>query len=110
MTTAASASPPNPALQPERTSLAWTRTSLGFLANGVLLLLKYLHTDAPPISLLAAGFATVVTLWIYLIGRRRQQLLARQPLPAHISPRREVYEVAAAVVVLIVISVLPLVV
>ena len=97
-------------MQPERTSLAWTRTSLGFLANGVLLMVKYLHTHAPPISLLAAGFATVVTLWIYLIGRRRQELLARQPLPARISPRHEVYEVGAAVIALIVISILSLVV
>lgn len=99
-----------PGLQPERTSLAWTRTSLGFLANGVLLLVKYQHTHAPAISLLAAGFAAVVTLWIYLIGRRRQQLLAHQPLPARITARREVYEVTAAVVLLIVISVLGLVV
>jgi uncharacterized membrane protein YidH (DUF202 family) len=98
------------ATQPERTSLAWTRTSLGFLANGVLLLLKYLRTDIPPISLLAAGFATGVTLWIYLIGRRRQQLLARQPLPAHISPRREVYSVTAAVGLLIVVSMMSLLV
>jgi hypothetical protein len=90
--------------------LAWTRTSLGFLANGVLLIVKYLRTDAPPIGLLAAGFATVMTLWIYLIGRRRQKLLARQPLPARISPRREVHEVAAAVLTLIVISVLSLVI
>jgi uncharacterized membrane protein YidH (DUF202 family) len=97
-----------PGLQPERTSLAWTRTSLGFLANGVLLMLKYLHTHAPPISLLAAGFGAVVTLWIYLIGRRRQQLLARQPLPDRISPRREVYETTAAVLVLILISLLSL--
>jgi hypothetical protein len=82
---------------------------MGFLANGVLLMVKYLHSEAPPISLLAAGFATVVTLWIYLVGRRRQQLLARQPLPAAITGRREIYEVTAAVVALIVISVLGLV-
>jgi hypothetical protein len=90
--------------------MAWTRASLGFLANGVLLMLKYVRADAPPISLLAAGFATAATLWMYLIGRRRQQLLARQPLPAHISPRREVYEASAAVIMLIALSVLSLLV
>ena len=89
--------------------MAWTRTSLGFLANGAVLLLKYLHANTPPVSLAAAGFATAVTLWLYLIGRRRQQLLARQPLPADISPRREVYAVGAAVLLLIAISVLSLV-
>ena len=98
--------PPGWATQPERTSLAWTRTSLGILANGVLLTLKYVHADAPKISLVAAGFAAAVTMWIYLIGRRRQHLLARQPFPARISPRREVYETGIAVVVLIVLSVL----
>ena len=107
MTDTAQAVPPG--LQPERTSLAWTRTSLGFLTNGVLLLLKYLHANAPPISLVAAGFATVVTLGLYLVGRRRQQTLARQPLPADISPRREVYAVGASVLVLIAISMLSLV-
>lgn len=95
--------------QPERTSLAWTRTSLGFLANGALLLLKHLGADVPLASLLTAGFATAVTLGIYLIGRRRQKLLARQPLPAHLSPQREVYAVAALVVLLIVVSMVSLV-
>lgn len=88
--------------------MAWTRTSLGFLANGVLLIVKYVHADAPPIVLVAAGLAVVVTLWIYLIGRRRQQLLARQPFPEDISPRREVYVVAALVEVLVCISLLSL--
>lgn len=96
------------ALQPERTSLAWTRTSLGFLANGALLLLKHLGADLPLFSVLTAGFATAVTLGIYLIGRRRQKLLARQPLPADLSPQREVYTVAALVVLLIVVSLLSL--
>ncbi len=99
---------PSRASQAERTSLAWTRTSLGFLANGVLLLLKYLRTDVPPISLVAAGFAAVVTLSVYLIGRRRQLLLSRDPLPSRISPRREVYALAGSGGVLILMSMLSL--
>lgn len=98
----------NRALQAERTSLAWTRTSLGFLANGVLLVLKHIRTDMPPVSLAAAGFATGVTLLIYVIGRRRQKILARQPLPKAITPRRAVYTVAALVDVLICVSMLSL--
>jgi uncharacterized membrane protein YidH (DUF202 family) len=99
---------PDPGLQPERTSLAWTRTSLGFLANGVLLLIKHIRTDAPPISLVAAGLATVVTLFIYLVGRRRHHLLARRPLPARITPTREVFALTASVLLLVVISLLSL--
>ncbi|MGZ7022413.1 MAG: DUF202 domain-containing protein [Ilumatobacteraceae bacterium] len=108
MTPTAAARPPNWASQPERTSLAWTRTSLGFLANGVFLMLKYVHADAPPIILAAGGLAVAVTLWVYLIGGRRQRLLARQPFPRSISPRREVYVVAALVQVLVCVSLLPL--
>jgi uncharacterized membrane protein YidH (DUF202 family) len=108
LTATAAGRPPDWASQPERTSLAWTRTSLGFLANGVLLLLKYLRVDAPPASLLTAGFATAMTLGIYVIGRRRQKLLLRQPLPTHLSPRREVYTVTALVGLLIVVSLMSL--
>lgn len=99
---------PDRALQAERTSLAWTRTSLGFLANGVLLLLRNFRTDVPPVSLVAAGFASVVTLWVYGVGRRRQKLLARQPLPVPLSPRREVYAVTSLVGLLIFVSLMSL--
>ena len=110
MSSIANGRPPNWATQPERTSLAWTRTSLGFLANGVLLMAKYLRADGPSLSLVAAGFAAAVTLLIYLVGRRRQQHLARQPFPEQTSPRREVYSLATAVCVLIVLSMLSLLV
>ncbi len=96
------------ALQAERTSLAWTRTSLGFLANGGLLLLKNVRMDVPRVSLIVAGFTVVMTLWVYIVGRRRQKLLARQPLPANLAPRREVYAVTSLVAVLICVSLLSL--
>ena len=35
-------------LPAERTTLAWTRTSFAFLANGALLTLKDLHSYYPP--------------------------------------------------------------
>jgi uncharacterized membrane protein YidH (DUF202 family) len=84
--------------------LAWTRTSLAVLANGVILLLRDTHTHA--LHVVAAGVAGAVAVSTYLIGVRRQRLLARRPLPERISPRREVYLTGAAVIALILISAL----
>ena len=94
--------------QPERTALAWTRTSLAVLANGVLLLLRDTHTDASALHRAAAGVAGMLALSIYLIGVRRQRLLARRPLPDRISPRHEVYLTGASIIALILISALAL--
>jgi uncharacterized membrane protein YidH (DUF202 family) len=87
--------------QPERTSLAWTRTSLAVLANGFLLSLKDTRSG---MHIAAAAAAALLALATYLIGVRRQKLLARRPLPDKVSPRREVYLTGAAVIALILIS------
>ena len=90
--------------QPERTTLAWTRTSLAVLANGVLLLFRDTPGDGRAFRLVAAGIAAVLALSTYLIGVRRQRVLARRPLPDRISPRREVYLTGVAIIGLILIS------
>jgi uncharacterized membrane protein YidH (DUF202 family) len=95
-------------LQAERTTLAWTRTSLAVLANGALLLLRDFHGDAGALGLVATCLALVLALSTYLIGVGRHRTLARRPLPARICPRREVYLLGLSVVVLILISVLSL--
>jgi uncharacterized membrane protein YidH (DUF202 family) len=87
--------------QPERTSLAWTRTSLAVLANGVLLSLKDTRNA---VHIAAAGVAALLAVSTYLIGLRRQRILAQRPLPGRICPRREVYLTAASVIALILIS------
>ena len=91
--------------QTERTTLSWTRTSLGIVANGVLLLLRDVHHHASTLRFVAAGFAAALALTTWLIAARRQRILAKRPLPQSISPRREVYLVGAAIVILIVLSV-----
>ncbi|MEO3761141.1 DUF202 domain-containing protein [Mycobacterium sp. B14F4] len=92
-------------LAAERTVLAWTRTSLGVLANGALLLFRDLHGHFGLLGLAAVGLALAVALYTFVVGIRRQRTLASRPLPSPITPRWEVYLVASAVMSLIVVSV-----
>ncbi|HET9257568.1 MAG TPA: DUF202 domain-containing protein [Pseudonocardiaceae bacterium] len=91
-------------LQPERTALAWSRTSVGVLGNGALLLLRDLGHGAGPARWCAAGAAGVIAAGIYLVGRRRQLLLSRRPLPAPLAARGAIRLIGAAVVALIVVT------
>jgi len=94
--------------QPERTTLAWTRTSLAVLANGAILLIRDTHGKPSGPQLVAAGAAAALALATYLIGVKRQRLLAQRPLPDRISPRREVYLTGGAIIALILVSALAL--
>jgi len=71
-------------------------------------LLRDTHTDASALHRVAAGVAGMLALSIYLIGVKRQRLLARRPLPDRISARREVYLTGASIIALILISALSL--
>jgi uncharacterized membrane protein YidH (DUF202 family) len=94
-----------PGLQAERTTLAWTRTSFAFLANGALLTLRNLKGYHGLEGLIPAGLAATVALCTYLIALQRQRTLRRRPLPARVTPRRQVYLVGMAVLLLIVVTV-----
>jgi hypothetical protein len=76
------------------------------LGNGLLLLLKDPHRDANSLRLVAAGFAALLALSTCLIAVRRQRILAKHPLPSHISPRRDVYLVGSSIAVLILVAAL----
>ena len=84
--------------------MAWTRTSLAVLANGAILMLRDTHSGAGALHFVAAGVATVLALSTFLIGVRRQRLLAQRPLPDRVSPRREVYLTGVSVIGLILLS------
>jgi uncharacterized membrane protein YidH (DUF202 family) len=88
----------------DRTVLAWTRTSFAFLANGALLMIKNLHGHHGPTAFIPAVLAGAVALGTYVIALRRQRTLEQHPLPARITPRRQVHAIGAAVLVLIVVT------
>ena len=95
-------------LQPERTALSWSRTSLGVLANGALLLLRDVVSYTGPLRLLPAGLAAVIAVATYLVGRQRQRLLTRRPLPDRLAPRCQIRLIGGSVLVLIVVTALAL--
>lgn len=95
-------------LQAERTSLSWTRTAFAVLGNGALLMLHDIADHKAGFGLVAACVAVGVALLVYLVGLRRQRVLARDPLPNRIAPSPEVYVVTVGVLILIVVSVLSL--
>jgi uncharacterized membrane protein YidH (DUF202 family) len=96
--------PRDSGLQGERTALAWTRTSLAFLANGALLTLKNFHGSDRLVGLIPAGLAAALALCTYVIGLQRQRTLRQRPLPTRITPRRQVYLVGTAALLLIIVT------
>jgi len=95
-------------LQPERTALSWSRTSVGVLGNGALLLLHDVFHYTGPLRLLPAGPAVVIAVATYQVGRQRQRLLTRRPLPDRLAPRWQIRLIGGSVLVLIVITALAL--
>lgn len=90
-------------LQPERTVLAWTRTSHAVMIAGGLLLAK----DPDPARLVedrsrlaVGGLAVVVAAAVFLIGVRRRQWLGKRHLAGGLTARREVIAAGTAVLTL----------
>jgi Domain of unknown function (DUF202) len=96
--------PAVPGLQAERTTLAWTRTSFGFLVNGVLLTLRDWHGAASLAGAIPAALAGAAATCSYVIALRRQHTLGLRPLPARVTPRVAVYVVGISTPVLIVVT------
>jgi len=105
MTDSTAGDPPTDTIAADRTILAWTRTSFGFLVNGVLLTIKDWHRPATPAGFIPAALAVAAALCSYVIALKRQRTLGQRPIPARVTPRRAVHLVAMAVLVLIVVTV-----
>ncbi|OJZ63315.1 hypothetical protein BRW65_29890 [Mycobacterium paraffinicum] len=99
--TSAQAWPADRGLQPERTALAWTRTSLSVIGSGVLVLLKDRNLTGPSglaARVAIAGAAVALALAVYAVGARRRRALAVRPLPERVHARRAVLLVGTSVV------------
>jgi uncharacterized membrane protein YidH (DUF202 family) len=90
-------------LQPERTALAWTRTTLAVATSGVLILLRdrnvfdLLHD---PARLVVGGLAMVVAVGVFGLGLRRRRELAVRPIPSSTTARRNITGVGVSVALL----------
>jgi uncharacterized membrane protein YidH (DUF202 family) len=94
---------PDRGMQPERTALAWTRTSLSVLASGVLVLLKdrsaaELDEQSPRLGIVCA--AILVALAVFTVGLLRRRALEVRPLPRSLRARGAVLLVGTSILAL----------
>lgn len=95
------AQPPGQAgLQAERTALAWSRTALGLLGNGALLLLRGYHAARPAVTVALAAVALLLAGAAALVARLRSREFARTPLPAPLAAPRRICALGIAVAIL----------
>ncbi|MFF1958853.1 DUF202 domain-containing protein [Streptomyces sp. NPDC058220] len=76
----------DPGLQPERTRLAWRRTTLACTIVAVLAVRQAIHDGAAAAGLVAAALSALV--WLGFLGVAHRRVLALgavrpPPLPAH---------------------------
>ncbi|MCI4040821.1 MULTISPECIES: DUF202 domain-containing protein [unclassified Streptomyces] len=76
----------DPGLQPERTRLAWRRTTLSATVVAVLAGRQALHSGATPAALLAVSLSALAWLGFLLVAHRRMLRMAAAR-PAPLAPR-----------------------
>ncbi|MGW1633008.1 DUF202 domain-containing protein [Streptomyces anthocyanicus] len=76
----------DPGLQPERTRLAWRRTTLSGTVVAVLAAKAALHGGATPLSVLAVSLCCVLWLAFLLIAHGRIRTLASANRPPALPP------------------------
>ncbi|MFF4273868.1 DUF202 domain-containing protein [Streptomyces sp. NPDC001536] len=77
----------DPGLQPERTRLAWRRTTLSGTVSAVLAVKTALHGGPSASGIVACALACVLWLGFLLLAHRRIRALATAGIPAAIAPR-----------------------
>jgi hypothetical protein len=77
----------DPGLQPERTRLAWRRTTLASTVAAVLAVKTALHGGASVPGILACALCCALWLGFLRIAHRRIRALATTPDPLPLAPR-----------------------
>jgi uncharacterized membrane protein YidH (DUF202 family) len=77
----------DPGLQPERTRLAWRRTTLSGTVAAVLAVRSALHAGPSPARVVAAALCCALWLGFLLLAHARIRTLAATGRPAAMAPR-----------------------
>ncbi|MER6505021.1 DUF202 domain-containing protein [Streptomyces sp. NPDC001455] len=92
----------DPGLQPERTRLAWRRTTLSCTVVALLAVRQALHAGAGPAALVAVALSALAWLAFLLLAHRRMVRMATgRPRPL---PTRGALAAAACVIALAVFA------
>ncbi|WP_327313992.1 DUF202 domain-containing protein [Streptomyces sp. NBC_01235] len=87
----------DPGLQPERTRLAWRRTTLASTVASVLAVKAALHGGVSVFGVVTGALACGLWLAFLLIAHHRIRALAATPSPAALAPRHATAAVLCAV-------------
>ncbi|KUN77174.1 DUF202 domain-containing protein [Streptomyces griseoruber] len=86
----------DPGLQPERTRLAWRRTTLSSTVAAVLAVKTALHGGASAAGIVACALVCALWLAFLLLAHRRIRALAATPAPTALPPRQAALAVLCA--------------
>lgn len=89
-----------PGLQAERTDMSWVRSSLAFLVNGALLLVRGELYVPISIHIAVCSVAFALALFTMFMAHRRRYTLALRPLPQSLAAANSLMLVGAGTVLL----------
>ncbi|MFJ3897038.1 MULTISPECIES: DUF202 domain-containing protein [unclassified Streptomyces] len=96
----------DPGLQPERTRLAWRRTTLSSTVAAVLAVKAALHDGPHPAGVITCALCCALWLGFLTVAHHRIRTLASGGIPPALSPRQAVAAVLCTVAVAVCAAVL----